>query len=86
MCISSASTQAKDKAQKCAKIFPLTHSTREDKQKNRNMVAIPPLNTHIISLKENEALTSKCDKKKIGSAVGWDLYSQADTLPLSHLD
>lgn len=50
------------------------------------MVAVPPLNTHIISLKENEALTSKCDKKKIGSAVGWDLYSQVDTLPLSHLD
>ena len=32
MCISSASTQAKEKAQKCAKIFPLTHSTREDKK------------------------------------------------------
>jgi len=51
------------------------------------MVAVPPVNTHIISLKKNEVFsTSICDKKKFGSAVGWDLYSQADTLPLSHLD
>ena len=66
------------------KDVPLTHLTRVNIQKTETWCLTLEYLRHFSQEKWSVLILKMW--QKIGSAVGRDLYSQADTLPVIHLD